>query len=40
MKIIYRDRPHGIVKVMAENLDDLWYLSGVVKEGDLVKGEL
>ena len=38
MKIIYQDRSHGIVKVMVENLDDLWYLSGVVKEGDLVSG--
>lgn len=39
MKILYQDRPHGIVKVMVENLDDLWYLSGVVRERDLVSGK-
>ena len=39
MRIHYHDRSHGIVKVMVENLDDLWYLSGVVRQGDLVSGE-
>lgn len=37
MKIFYTDRKTGIVKLKVENLDDLWYLSSVLAEGDLVK---
>jgi len=37
MKIFYTDRKTGVVKLKVENLDDLWYLSSVLAEGDLVK---
>jgi protein pelota len=39
MKILYRDLKHGVIKVKVENLDDLWYLSGVLRRGDLVKAK-
>lgn len=39
MKFIYRNLRHGTVKLMIENLDDLWYLSQVVQNGDLVGGK-
>lgn len=38
MKIFQRDFRHGFVKVEVENLDDLWYLSNIVRSGDLVRG--
>ncbi len=37
MKIIKRDLKTGLLVAQAENLDDLWYLSRVISEGDLVK---
>ncbi len=37
MKIIKRDLKTGLLVAQAENLDDLWYLSQVIGEGDLVK---
>ncbi len=37
MKILKKDLRHGEVFVEAEDLDDLWYLSQIVDEGDLVK---
>lgn len=39
MKIFYKDLKQGRVKLMTENLDDLWYLSNVVNTGDLVKAK-
>ncbi len=39
MKILYKRLRDGAVKVRCENLDDLWYLSQVVGEGDLVRGK-
>ncbi len=38
MKIIYSDLKKGEIKVKAENLDDLWYLSQVIGKNDFVKG--
>ncbi len=38
MRIIYQNLKDGEVKVLAENLDDLWYLSQVIDEGDFVSG--
>ena len=38
MKLIYSNFRKGEVKIMAENLDDLWYLSSIVDEGNLIKG--
>lgn len=37
MKLIKQDLKTGLLVAQAENLDDLWYLSQVVHEGDLVK---
>ena len=36
MKIIYNDIKKGVVKLKVENLDDLWYLSGILNRGDKV----
>ena len=36
MKIIYSDIRKGVVKLKVENLDDLWYLSGILNRGDKV----
>ena len=36
MRIIHQNIKKGEVKVMAENLDDLWYLSTLIDAGDLV----
>ncbi len=38
MKILHRDYKEGRVKVMPESLDDLWYLKGIIAEGDTVYG--
>ena len=38
MKIIYSDLKKGEVKVKAENLDDLWYLSQIIEKNDFVNG--
>ncbi len=37
MKVIKREPRSGLIVAQAENLDDLWYLSQVISEGDLVK---
>jgi len=39
MRVLFKDLRRGAVKVKAENLDDLWYLSQIVLEGDLARGE-
>jgi protein pelota len=39
MKVIYRNLKEGEVKVRVENVDDLWYLSTLIDEGDVVKAE-
>lgn len=39
MKIIHQDLRKGKIKIRIENLDDLWYLSSVIDEGDFVKGK-
>lgn len=39
MRIIFEDLKKGVVKIKAENLDDLWYLSGVIEKGDFIEGE-
>jgi len=36
MRILKRDFKHGIVRLQAEDADDLWYLDGVVEPGDTV----
>jgi len=37
MRILKQDLKTGLFIAQAENLDDLWYLSQVISEGDLVK---
>lgn len=37
MKVIFKDLKHGEVKLMPENLDDIWHLYNIVYEGDLVR---
>lgn len=34
MKVFKRDLRHGTVRLGVENLDDLWYLSNIVRAGD------
>jgi protein pelota len=38
MKVIFRDLRHGEIKLMPENLDDIWHLYNIIEEGDLVRG--
>ena len=37
MKVIFKDLKHGEVKLVPENLDDIWHLYNIVDEGDLVR---
>jgi len=37
LKIIYSDLDHGELKVMPENLDDIWHLYNTIQKGDLVR---
>lgn len=37
MKVIFKDLKHGEIKLMPENLDDIWHLYNIVDEGDLVR---
>ena len=37
MKVIFRDLKHGEIKLMPENLDDIWHLYNIVDEGDLIR---
>lgn len=39
MKQIFAEFKKGIVKLKVETLDDLWYLSQIIDEGDLVSGK-
>ena len=38
MKIIHKNLKQGEIKVKVENIDDLWYLSNVIENTDLIKG--
>lgn len=37
MKVIFKDLKHGEIKLMPENLDDIWHLYNIVEEGDLIR---
>jgi protein pelota len=37
MKVIFKDLKHGEIKIIVENLDDIWHLYNIVEEGDLVR---
>jgi protein pelota len=39
MKILRKSLKDGKIKLMPESLDDLWYLKGVISEGDLLSGK-
>ena len=37
MKLIYKDLKHGEIKLIPENMDDIWHLYNLIKKGDLVR---
>jgi protein pelota len=37
MKIIFKDLDHGKIKLVAQNLDDIWHLYNIIEEGDLLQ---
>ena len=37
MKVIFKDPKTGEIKLVAENLDDIWHLYNIIEEGDLVR---
>ena len=39
MKILSKDIKHGFVKLQVTSLDDLWYLSQIIDNGDFVTGK-
>jgi protein pelota len=39
MKLLKKDFRKGFVKVLVENLDDMWYLSHIIEPNDRVKGQ-
>lgn len=38
MKLLYSNLKKGEIKVLAQSLDDLWYLSSIIEPADLVQG--
>ena len=39
MKLLFKDLKKGEIKVKVENQEDLWYLSNIIEDGDLIKGK-
>lgn len=37
MKVVFKDLKHGEIKLIAENLDDIWHLYNIIEEKDLVR---
>ena len=37
MKLVYKDLKHGEIKLIPENLDDIWHLYNLIDKGDLVR---
>ena len=37
MKVIFKDLKHGEIKLIPENLDDIWHLYNIISEGDLIR---
>jgi protein pelota len=37
MKVIFKDLKHGEIKLIPENLDDIWHLYNIIKEEDLIR---
>ena len=38
MKILHKDLKHGIIKIKADNSEDLWYLESIIEPDDLISG--
>ncbi len=39
MKITYQDKKKGIIELLPETLDDLWHLSHIISEGDIISSK-
>ncbi len=39
MKLLFKDFKKGKIKAKIDSLDDLWYLSTIIEEGDLISGQ-
>ena len=39
MKLLYSNLKKGEIKVLTQNLDDLWYLSTIIEPNDIVQGK-
>jgi len=37
MKIAFKDLKHNEIKIIPQNLDDIWHLYNIIEEGDLVR---
>jgi protein pelota len=37
MKVVFKDLKHGEIKLIAENLDDIWHLYNIIEPKDLVR---
>lgn len=37
MKVIFKDPKSGEIKLIPENLDDIWHLYNIIEEGDMVR---
>jgi len=37
MRVVFKDLKHGEIKLIPENLDDIWHLYNIIEEGDLVR---
>jgi protein pelota len=37
MKVVFKDLKHGEIKLVPENLDDIWHLYNIIDENDLVR---
>ncbi|HDI23609.1 MAG TPA: mRNA surveillance protein pelota, partial [Thermoplasmatales archaeon] len=37
MRVVFKDLKRGIVKLIPENMDDLWHLYNIIEKGDLVR---
>lgn len=37
MRVLFKDLKHGEIKLMPENLDDIWHLYNIIDEGDLIR---
>jgi len=37
MRVLHRDAKHGEIKLLIQNLDDLWHIDNLVQPGDMVR---